>query len=226
MKRASLFIGTDVPPVAVEEAESPTDLVDRTVFAQRLRADFVDTALAGEPCSLAVVHAGGYGDVVADVLGDFVLEDPESGTSGFALGKGQFALLLPGFDLGTAAAAARTVELRVAFRSNAAARVAIGIAASGPDASSPDELFACAHLAMLQARSLSGGRTVIFGHELERHSDEAERVERATARLLAHIGGFLPPTRPQGVPARDRLRATVGDELIARLPRRVGLQAL
>src|SRR5438477_10972576 len=100
--------------------------VRQNEFEQRLRA-----ALAmrrRRRCSLVVVEATGGGDCLSEVLVELPPHAGSERASAFALGADRFALLLPNVDARRAAELARTLELRLAFRSEGTVSAAIGVA--------------------------------------------------------------------------------------------------
>jgi len=125
------------------------------------------------------------------------LVDAEAGrgAAAFALGADKLALLLPGAPLARALSLARLLELRLAFHSEGSARVWIGAAAVDAEASA-EELFARAHLAMLEAEQLSAPTVIAYGRT---HKAAARSTEAGTTRLLADLQAFdhvLDPAQP------------------------------
>ena len=206
--QAPMWVGDYTNPNA--EAESVSCL-----FEQELHTSFVAAVRTGVPCSLLVLEAGGDCGCFADVLVGVALVEASGGAGAFVIGPNRFALLLPGAELAVALSLARMVELRLAFVSEGRASLSVGAAAVGADTLGPEELFACADLAMLEAKTL-GTHTVAFDRPA---SPVSTSSDAGTIRVAADVAclarmGRASADRPT---ARERLESILAPELKQRI---------
>ncbi len=205
------------------EAHAPVWLGDYTnphaeaesLFEQELHIAYVAAVRTGTPCSLLVLEAGGDCDCFADVLVGVALVEANRGAGAFVIGPNRFALLLPGAELAVALSLARMVELRLAFLSEGRATLSVGAAAVGADTLGPEELFASADLAMLEAKTF-GTHTVAFDRpaSLVSTSSDAGAIRVATDVASLARMGRASADRPT---ARERLESIIGPELRQRI---------
>jgi hypothetical protein len=193
------------------EAESVSCL-----FEQELHTSFVAAVRTGVPCSLLVLEAGGDCGCFADVLVGVALVEASRGAGAFAIGHNRFALLLPGAELAVALSLARMVELRLAFVSEGRASLSVGAAAVGADTWCPEDLFACADLAMLEAKTLGGTHTVAFGRPA---SPVSTSSDAGTMRVAADVASLarMGRARADRPTARERLESIIAPELRQRI---------
>jgi hypothetical protein len=193
------------------EAESVSCL-----FEQELHTSFVVAVRTGAPCSLLVLEAGGDCGCFADVLVGVALVEASRGAGAFVIGHNRFALLLPGAELAVALSLARMVELRLAFVSEGRASLSVGAAAVGADTLGPEELFACADLAMLEAKTLGGTHTVAFDRPA---SPVSTSSDAGTIRAAADVASLarMGRARADRPTARERLESIIAPELRQRI---------
>jgi hypothetical protein len=164
-------------------AEPPPTLGSSRPFWERLSEEVGAAIDAGHPCSLLVLEPNDDCACLPDLIAALVA----SRAAAFRLADDRFGVLLARMPLASALSLARLLELRLAFRSEGKARVAIGAASLDGQTDSPEELFARAHLAMLEAKQFAAPTALAFGHSCPR---PAPPNAAGTARLLADLSTF------------------------------------
>jgi hypothetical protein len=179
-------------------------------FWERLNEEVGAAIDAGHPCSLLVLEPNDDCACLPDLVAALVA----SRAAAFRLADDRLALLLARTPLASALSLARLLELRLAFHSEGKARVSIGAATLDGQTDSPEELFARAHLAMLEAKQLAAPTALAFGHSLPR---PAPSNPAGTARLLADLNAFdlLLDARPRPAANEEPLRGEPGIDAAA-----------
>jgi Diguanylate cyclase, GGDEF domain len=164
-------------------------------FWERLSEQVGPAIDAGHPFSLLVLEPNGDCPCLRNLVAALVASHGGPRAAAFRLAGHRLAVLLPWTPLASALSLARLLELRLAFHSEGEASVSIGVATLDGQTDSPEELFARAHLAMLEAKRLAAA-TVAFGHSFQR---PAPSNAAGTARLVADLMAFdrLLDTRPR-----------------------------
>jgi hypothetical protein len=176
--------------VAAEEAADE-------LFEGRLRDAVLESARAGAPCSLVMLDAGSERAAVERALMSAGLD------ACFTVGARRFAVVLASCDTRAATALARTF-VPLGTR-------AIGVATGTPDRPFSDELYASAHVAMVEAERAADRRIVVFG-EASAAPTPLDALE-SEVRLLALLTGLDRLVSRAPAPARARLRCIVGEAL-------------
>ena len=183
------------------------------LFEGRLRDAVRESAVADAPCSLIMLDAGGERAAVERALTSAGLD------ACFTVGERRFAVVLASCDTRAATALARTF-VPLGTR-------AIGVATTTPDRPFADELYASAHVAMVEAERAADRRIVVFG-ETSAAPTPLDTLESRGA-AAGPADGPRPPRLPdagsgEGAAALHRRRGARGRarrrDGTARAPRR------
>ena len=168
-----------------------TGLANRRSFEERLTAELARVLRSREPLTLLVLdldkfkqvndtHGHGVGDQLLVELARYLRRAVRSSDLACRLGGDEFALIMPACDADAAeAVAARLADRFASLQPELldGLTLSIGAAHAPAHATEPDELFACADLALLEAKAAGGNRSLCFGqHNRSPHTNSSQRT--------------------------------------------------
>jgi diguanylate cyclase (GGDEF)-like protein len=182
------------------QTDSLTGLFNHRQFHDRLRAEVGRAARSGEPVAVLMLDLDDFkrvNDVFGHATGDQVLVRVAEILAAAArvsdvvcrVGGEEFGLILPRCDASSARAFARRLSgllSSATFEPAGRLSVSIGIALAPEHAMNPRELAAFAEGAMMTAKALGKGRTVVFGEEVGLRPQSPPVIDR-DARSIAHL---------------------------------------
>ncbi len=183
------------------QTDSLTGLWNHRAFHERLRSDLVRASATQASVGLVMldlddfkrvndIYGHGVGDTVLVGIADILRASVRAGDHVCRIGGEEFAIIVPGGELGDAFRLAERLSSRILeadFDAVGALSVSVGIACGPDHAANPRELIACGEMAMMTAKASGKSRIVVFDQVSAARPEEPDAVRADEIRSIAHL---------------------------------------